>query len=217
MHERSCWRLLAAFSLAGFLLVLLAQSLLRGQSATQDREPRLPPDLAQSRVALPPVLSDYPGLPPGPFSTAPSSGIFFPQVIRAAGMIFSGRVTAITAARASAQEMPTVSITFRVENALRGVTRGQSLTIHEWAGLWTGGERYRVGERVLLFLYPPSRIGLTSPVAGTLGRFPVDSRGYVLFQPQHLQAFWADPGLGGKTSMSVAGFARAVRGASGEE
>ncbi|MGA7930571.1 MAG: hypothetical protein WCA20_31815 [Candidatus Sulfotelmatobacter sp.] len=60
---------------------------------------------------------------------------------------------------------------------MRGTSPGQSLTIQEWAGLWTSGERDRVGERVLLFLYSPSKSGLTSPVAGAMGRFAMDSQG----------------------------------------
>jgi len=45
--------------------------------------------------------------------------------------------------------------------------------------LWSFGLRYRRGERALLFLYPPSRLGLTSWVGGPLGRFAVDSTGSV--------------------------------------
>jgi hypothetical protein len=41
---------------------------------------------------------------------------------------------------------------------------GQVLTVHEWAGLWSSGKRYCVGERVFLFLYPPGKLGLTSVV-----------------------------------------------------
>ena len=54
------------------------------------------------------------------------------------------------------------------------------MTIREWAGLWNTGERYETGERVLLFLYPKSKLGLTSPVGGKLGRYAVDAAGRVL-------------------------------------
>ena len=36
----------------------------------------------------------------------------------------------------------------------------------------------------MLFLYPPSKLGLTSPVAGAFGRFAVDSKGQVSVQPE---------------------------------
>jgi hypothetical protein len=35
----------------------------------------------------------------------------------------------------------------------------------------------RKGERVLLFLYPLSRLGLTSPVGGSLGQVALDASG----------------------------------------
>jgi hypothetical protein len=53
----------------------------------------------------------------------------------------------------------------------------------EWSGLWNAGERYRVGEQVLLFLYPNSRLGLTSPVGGAQGRFAIDEFSRVLPNP----------------------------------
>ena len=80
-----------------------------------------------------------------------------------------------------------------------------------------GGQRYRVGERVLLFLYPPSKLGLTSCVGGRMGRFTVDPWGRVLLSAQHLSAFRADPVLGGKSRVRFSDFALAVRRASEEE
>src|SRR4051812_36245001 len=96
---------------------------------------------------------------------------------RAAGSIFRGTVMSVQLVRTGRPgEMETVQVTFRVDDAFRGVTSGQWMTIREWVGLWFAGERYRVGEQVLLFLYPPSRLGLTSPVGGHLGRFAVDNQ-----------------------------------------
>jgi hypothetical protein len=83
--------------------------------------------------------------------------------------------------------------------------------------LWSDGERYRVGERVLLFLYSPSKLGLTSPVAGAMGRFAMDSRGMIALSQQHVATLAANPILGGKTVVSYADFARAVQVSSREE
>jgi hypothetical protein len=124
-----------------------------------------------------------------------------------------------------------------VEHAIRGAAVGKNLTIHEWAGLWSGREgsgregsdragssgewsgreRYRVGQRLLVFLYPSSKLGLTSPVAGILGRFNIDASGEIVLSPQNLEAFRADPQLGGRTRIAYATFAQAVRRAGGEE
>jgi hypothetical protein len=100
---------------------------------------------------------------------------------RESSLIFAGRVNAIDyVASKSPNHLPTVSVTFQVDKPFRGTRNGTLITIREWAGLWNEGERYRVGERVLLFLHPPSKLGLTSPVGGRQGRFSVDKQGYVL-------------------------------------
>ncbi len=99
------------------------------------------------------------------------------RVTRDSGMVFSGVVTQV---QRSASATATTQITVRVESAIRGVRRGQLVTIREWSGLWNNGERYVTGERVLLFLYPRSKLGLTSPVGGKAGRYAVDPAGRVL-------------------------------------
>jgi hypothetical protein len=106
------------------------------------------------------------------------------DAVHRSGYIFAGRVLSIEfqAARA-ANEVASVRITFRVEQGLRGISSGSTLMIREWAGLWQGGPRYRVGERVVLFLHPPSKLGLTSPVDGNQGRYSIDARGNLVLPP----------------------------------
>jgi hypothetical protein len=152
-----------------------------------------------------------------------------PQIVRPAGIIFSGQVTSIRRADSfaeraeghavllSGESAAATLVTFKVEHGLRGATTGQSLTIHEWAGLWTARERYRVGERVLLFLYPPSKLGLTSPVSGLMGRFAIDPEGGIVMNEQNLSVVAADPVIGGKNRVPYADFFHAIRRASGEE
>ena len=211
----SCWRLLAAF-----LLIFVAPTFLRGQDAVADRSPAaaplFAPNLAPLRYTPPtaPVWIPPPTLP----RRYPVVSPVFQQLVRAAGIIFSGSVTAIGRATASSGQYPvSTTVTFQVERALRGTSPGKTLTIHEWAGLWTNGERYYVGERVLLFLYSPGKLGLSSPVAGALGRFAMDSQGRIVMSPQHIVTLTADPILGGKTVVSYTDFAQAVRRSSGEE
>lgn len=110
------------------------------------------------------------------FGSAPS----LRQVTRTSGYIFAGKVRAIERVPASGSApVATVKITFQVEQGIRGVRTGQILVIREWGGLWEQGERYRPGEHMVLFLYRPSKLGLTSPVAGALGRFRVDKTGQI--------------------------------------
>lgn len=208
----AAWRLLAAF------LLLLAVSLARSQDSSSraliyapqvERAENPPPHIsatAHDPGELPPKL---------PVGTAPirrpvSPGpIGFQNIVQPAGIIFSG--TVVSVAKSPAKSPASTTVTFKVESAVRGVSTGETLTIREWAGLWDRGERYRVGERVFLFLYSPSKLGLTSPVAGLLGRFPIALNGKVQFGSQHLPLLAADPILGGKREASISDLALALQ------
>ena len=211
MLGRSCTCLLE------ISVLILAPALLRGQSSRVNAPPEFAiprPPLGAQPPTVDPLPPRMPTLPPG----KPSGPIGFPVIARAAGTIFSGTVTSIARRPAThGQGVETVAITFHVENAIRGVTPGEDLTISQWIGLWSGGQRYRIGERVLLFLYRPSKLGLTSCVAGGIGRFTVDRWGRVLLSAQHLSAFRADPVLGGRSRVPFSDFAAAVRRAGEEE
>jgi len=104
-----------------------------------------------------------------------------PTLSRSSGYIFSGTVTKVERiAPSRGDAVAVMRITFQVDGAIRGVSLGQKLVIREWAGLWQSGERYRPGERVMLFLYPPSKLGLTSPVGETMGRFRINPAGRIV-------------------------------------
>jgi hypothetical protein len=229
------WRLLAVF-----FLIFIAPTFLPGQDAGADRVPNLAPTLDPTLSPLrysppiapvwipPPRLPEtYPAgrYPVGPEPVAAGT-VTFRQLFRAAGIIFSGRVTSIGRAPSSpGQARASTTITFQVEHAMRGASPGQNLTIHEWAGLWSSGERYHVGEHVFLFLYSPGKLGLTSPVAGGIGRFAMDSQGRIVLGARHVAALAGDPVLfgktagkpGGKTVIPYADFIQAERRSGGEE
>jgi len=110
---------------------------------------------------------------------------------RRAGMIFAG--TVLSAGSETAQSRQTVidlpgreparmgrsvpvhTVRFRIERAIAGVHTGQILTIHQWSGVGSRERSLQRGERVLLFLYPPSRLGLTSAVGGPQGQIRLDA------------------------------------------
>jgi hypothetical protein len=237
MAGRSCTRLLAVS-----LLIFVMSTSLRGQAVRFQGDrvgvasradyaevsgPRsasmpggslwrelLPDELAGENIPtrIPRVPIRRPPFPIGPGTTVLS------QVTQAAGTIFSGTVKSVAGGgrAASGQSLGTMAITFHVERAIRGVTAGQDLTIHEWLGLWTSGQHYRVGERVLLFLFPPSRLGLTSAAGGSMGRFGVDPAGRVIIGP-HLGALETEPVLAGRSRVDYEEFVRAIRRAGGTE
>jgi hypothetical protein len=203
--------------LLAFALVL-APGFSSGQKTQKSPALRLP---AISDFVSPPSLQ--PPLREGDSSFAHNlshheDGLGLRHLTRAAGIIFAGTVRGIERRPAArGQSVETVTVTFHVEHALRGVTPGEDLTISQWIGLWSSGQRYRVGEHLFLFLYPRSKLGLTSCVASPVGRFPIDALGRVVLSTQHLAAFQKDPVLGGKSRVRFSDFALAVRQASEEE
>ncbi|MGA9306164.1 MAG: hypothetical protein WBW31_12250 [Candidatus Sulfotelmatobacter sp.] len=211
------WTILAATIFAA--TILAPPVFLCGQESAADRSSFLAPvplprTLSSSyAVPISPVwIPDPPPRYPGTPGNSDFQELLFRQLVRSAGIIFSGRVVFIGHAASPLRPNPaSTAVTFRVENAIRGTLPGRNLTIHEWAGLWRSGERYRVGERVLLFLYSPSRLGLTSPVAGALGKFTMDAQGQVVMSGQHVATFAGDSFLAGKAVVSYADFTRAVR------
>jgi hypothetical protein len=92
------------------------------------------------------------------------------QLVRDSGMIFSGTVLDIRSRRLGQEkQVPTIKIRFRVDRAILGVRPREPITIFEWAGAWSDHPLH-AGQHVLLLLYPRSRLGLTSPVGGSLGQ-----------------------------------------------
>jgi hypothetical protein len=226
MTGRSSWRLLATFS-----LIFVVSAFLSGQDSGVDRirlaAPKVTPhyslpvapgvDAVSASSPERFLISHYPlARYPSPVHPVVPGAYLFRQMVRSAGIIFSGRVTAVGASSSPSRDASN-TVTFQVEDALRSTSKGQILTIQEWAGRWAGGERYRVGERVLLFLYAPSTLGLTSTVAGAMGRFAVDSQGKIVMSPQHIANFAGEIFLNGKTTVPYADFVLAVRHLTAEE
>jgi hypothetical protein len=146
----------------------------------------------------------------------PSSQPSLRSLTGQSGYIFAGTVTAVEFA-SSSNSVPTTKITFHIDQAIRGVSKGQTLVIHEWAGVRESGESYRQGERVLLFLYRSSRLGLTSPVGGQQGRFKLDANGMAILRQEQTANWFPVPirGLVG-THVGITELTRAIRQAEEE-
>lgn len=97
---------------------------------------------------------------------------------RAAGMVFAGTVLSVKAS-ALGRGVPAIQVKLRVDRAIAGVNAGQILTIREWTGALATRPPMRPGQHVLLLLYSPSWLGLTSPVGGVSGQIALDANGHV--------------------------------------
>jgi hypothetical protein len=107
---------------------------------------------------------------------------------RAAGMVFAGTVLGAAQPATQNQAIPMIEVKFRVDRAIAGVHQGEVLTIREWADAWSRQRELRPGQRVLLFMYPPSRLGLTSPVGGPLGQIALSGNGDSVAPPAQVPA-----------------------------
>ncbi len=123
-----------------------------------------------------------------PFSltaqTLPSASVSLQQLNKSAGIVFSGTVIQIERIKDTDANPAIVRVKFRVDEAVRGCKAGETVTLDEWAELWVPGDRYRKGQRVLIFLYPPSPTGVSSPVAGNVRTFSTGPNGLLRATPQ---------------------------------
>jgi hypothetical protein len=85
-----------------------------------------------------------------------------------AGVVFVGQVVSVV------RKAGVVEVRFAVEQTVMGSV-GDTYTLREWAGLWTGGQqRYRVGQRAMFFFHAAKgEAGLSSPVDGAEGVLPL--------------------------------------------
>lgn len=95
---------------------------------------------------------------------------------RRADIIVQGRVVAARyESHPDYPNVPTVLVTLRVEQMLRG-PRSEFLSFREFLpprSAQIGKRGYQVGQRLLLFLPSPSRYGLSSPIGREQGRFHI--------------------------------------------
>ena len=121
---------------------------------------------------------------PNQFAVARVLGPNWQQLCRHAGMIFAGTVLARPSQSPRTDRgVPSVETSFRVDRAIAGVEPGQVLSIYEWTGALSSHPTMHPGERLLLFLYPPSHLGLTSPVGGAQGQIRLDAWGVTVIDP----------------------------------
>jgi hypothetical protein len=157
---------------------------------------------------------------PLPSQATGPAPLSIPQLTSKAGFIFAGRVLRVDRPSPLPGRVPLVHVTLQVDRALRGVRRGQTFTLTQWTAAWENGPQFRPGQRLLLFLYPVSRAGLTSVVGGRLGQFDLDPAGNIvlrgdqqhhLFAPEDAPAAPARALAHPSTKFHYRDFARRVR------
>jgi hypothetical protein len=107
---------------------------------------------------------------------AQSQHLSLPQMIAASGFIFSGKVIKVRSERDPASGFIVTNYTVTVEDAVRGVGKDH-FTFKQYGGSYNGlnvfvadMSYFTEGEEVMVFLYPVSVLGLTSPIGVNEGK-----------------------------------------------
>jgi hypothetical protein len=140
---------------------------------------RFPTEAASSLIVLLAIVAARP-------AAAVGRQLDLATMAERAGTIVSGRIVQLRPG--SHPKYPNVGalfVTVKVNEMMKG-TPAEKLTFMQFSGRAAASERgkslslaqtlpdlptYRVGEEVVLFLYPPSSVGFTSPVGGSQGMF----------------------------------------------
>jgi len=96
-----------------------------------------------------------------------------------AGVIFQGECTAIKTGKDPDSNLTATWYTFRIVNGIKGEI-GEEYTLKQYGG--TDGDitvhaptvQFKIGEKVILFLYGKSRIGFSTTVGMQQGKFSVE-------------------------------------------
>ena len=103
------------------------------------------------------------------------------EMVRAADRIFWGRCLQAEPGREPSTGLPVTTYTFEVLRGLKGAQAEESIRFRQLSGGPVGDIRglpeFSPGQEILLFLYPDSRLGLTSPVGLAQGMFRVGKGG----------------------------------------
>lgn len=102
------------------------------------------------------------------------------EIIAASGKIFAGYlVKSEIIDKDPESELPIVKYTFKISEGVKGIGNKDRITFKQWLPT-ARGEGYERGRKYVLFLYPDSSLGITSPVGlSNQGQFYVERKGFI--------------------------------------
>lgn len=104
------------------------------------------------------------------FDTAPAN---LEELIESSDRIFTGTCTNAEVIKNDKRaKLPVVRYTFEIQEGIKGVSNKDKINFKQWEPT-TRDSGYETGKKYVLFLYPNSALGLTSPVGFLQGQFTV--------------------------------------------
>ena len=101
------------------------------------------------------------------------------EITSASDRIFAGICTGAEEIEEDPEsKLPVFKYTFKITEAIKGLNGKEEITFKQWKPT-TNGASYEIGEKYVLFLYPNSERGLTSPVGFLQGQFEIQKKGFI--------------------------------------
>lgn len=101
------------------------------------------------------------------------------EITDAAGRIFVGNCTNIEEIENDSEsKLPVIKYTFKITEGIKGVDNKEEIAFKQWQPTVRGAS-YEIGKKYILFLYPNSDRGLTSPVGFLQGQFEIEKKGLI--------------------------------------
>ena len=98
------------------------------------------------------------------------------EITNASDRIFSGKCIKAEETQ-DENNLPVIKYKFEVKDNIKGV-KGEEIAFKQWQPTARDGG-YEVGKKYILFLFPDSEKGLTSPVGFSQGKFLVETTGII--------------------------------------
>lgn len=101
------------------------------------------------------------------------------EITTAADRIFTGTcINKEEIEEDSESGLSVIKYTFKITQGLKGTGDKEKISFKQWQPLIRGAS-YTLGKKYVLFLYPNSKKGLTSPVGLAQGQFDIEQRGVI--------------------------------------
>ncbi len=101
------------------------------------------------------------------------------EITQSADRIFAGKCISITEIEDDPEsKLPVIEYKFKIDESFKGLKGKDEITFKQWKPT-TRESNYDVGKSYVLFLFPNSERGLTSPVGFLQGQFEIESSGFI--------------------------------------
>lgn len=117
------------------------------------------------------------------------------EIVSASDRIFTGRCISVEEIEKDkdSRNLPTIKFTFKVTEGIKGTGNKKEISFKQWKPTIRNAN-YQIGKKYVLFLFPDSKFGLTSPVGFLQGQFEIEEKG-IIFKKEVVKNKTSNKGL----------------------